>query len=217
MKSDIKQSRRRLLQTLAGTGGVFAAGKILPEHWGRPVIESVLLPTHGQMTGMYVQSAGAATEQTASVEPRNRVARMFYKFFPKAHAADINPDDVYVCVSPNADGTRADIRVYEIFEGPKECGYEPEKILRYTANNVVVPSDDNPLSDQVNECDQAGIGNILDKLGIVRTAHALITRTVDIDSVENGAKGEVNIDGSLWPFDIDPGTCSPPSCGCAPA
>lgn len=215
MKDDLRQSRRRLLKTVAGAGGVYATGKMLPGRWASPVVDSVLLPTHGQMTGMYVRSAGAAAEDVAlGIGPRNRIARLFSKLFPAAYANGV--DEVYVCVSPNDDGTKADIRVYEIYEGPKECGYEPISINRFTANDVDVPSTNNTLVDEGDECAEAGIGKILEKLGIVRPAYALVTRKVDISSVENGAKGVVKIDANMWPFDIEPGTCSPPSCGCAP-
>lgn len=50
--SDITPARRQLLKALAGAGGVFAAGKSLPEKWMRPVVDAVLLPAHAQATGL---------------------------------------------------------------------------------------------------------------------------------------------------------------------
>jgi hypothetical protein len=40
-------SRRRLLATL-GTGGAIAVAKTLPESWTKPLIDSVMLPAHGE-------------------------------------------------------------------------------------------------------------------------------------------------------------------------
>ncbi len=46
-----KDARRQLLKTLVAGGGVMASGKLLPDEWSRPVVESVLLPAHAQTTG----------------------------------------------------------------------------------------------------------------------------------------------------------------------
>jgi hypothetical protein len=44
--------RRKLLKTLAGAGGVVAAGALLPEKWTRPVVDRILVPAHAQATGV---------------------------------------------------------------------------------------------------------------------------------------------------------------------
>lgn len=41
-------ARRRLLKSIVAGGGVLATGKLLPENWARPVVQSVLLPAHAQ-------------------------------------------------------------------------------------------------------------------------------------------------------------------------
>ena len=41
-----KQSRRKLLKTMAAGSGAVIAGKSMPEQWTKPVINSVLLPGH---------------------------------------------------------------------------------------------------------------------------------------------------------------------------
>jgi len=43
-----ENARRRLLKTIAGTGGAIAAGSMLPEKWTRPVVDQALLPAHAQ-------------------------------------------------------------------------------------------------------------------------------------------------------------------------
>ena len=41
-------SRRKLLKSIAAGSGAIVAGKSLPESWSRPVVDSVMLPTHAQ-------------------------------------------------------------------------------------------------------------------------------------------------------------------------
>ncbi len=45
------QARRRLLLTLAATGGAFASANLLPRHWTRPIIDTIIVPAHAQATG----------------------------------------------------------------------------------------------------------------------------------------------------------------------
>jgi hypothetical protein len=43
-------SRRRLLKTLAVTGGVAAASTMLPNKWAKPVVQVGVLPAHAQVS-----------------------------------------------------------------------------------------------------------------------------------------------------------------------
>ncbi len=52
------EGRRRLLKALAVGGGAVVGGNSLPESWMKPVIESVVLPTHAQASG-----GGALTDE----------------------------------------------------------------------------------------------------------------------------------------------------------
>lgn len=45
------ESRRKILKSIAAGSGVIVAGKSLPESWSRPVVDSVILPTHAQTSG----------------------------------------------------------------------------------------------------------------------------------------------------------------------
>lgn len=47
---DAKNARRNLLKSLVAGGGVLATGKLLPESWFRPVVKSVVLPAHAQVS-----------------------------------------------------------------------------------------------------------------------------------------------------------------------
>ena len=42
------ESRRKLLKSIAAGSGAIVAGKSLPESWSRPVVDSIMLPVHGQ-------------------------------------------------------------------------------------------------------------------------------------------------------------------------
>lgn len=51
MEMKSSESRRNLLKSIAAGSGAVIAGKNLPENWTRPVVDSVLLPAHGQTSG----------------------------------------------------------------------------------------------------------------------------------------------------------------------
>lgn len=59
-------SRRRLLKTLAATGGAVAASTMLPGEWSKPLIEVGVLPAHAQVTPLATATAtpGATTMVT---------------------------------------------------------------------------------------------------------------------------------------------------------
>ncbi len=42
------ESRRKLLRSIVVSGGAVATGKVMPESWIKPAIDSVLLPAHAQ-------------------------------------------------------------------------------------------------------------------------------------------------------------------------
>ena len=41
-------ARRRVLKRFLAGGGVVATGKMMPDDWSKPVVESVILPAHAQ-------------------------------------------------------------------------------------------------------------------------------------------------------------------------
>lgn len=43
-------ARRRILKRLVAGGGIVATGRIMPDDWHKPVVESVILPAHAQTT-----------------------------------------------------------------------------------------------------------------------------------------------------------------------
>lgn len=49
-QGDVKQHRRALLKSIAAAGTTAAAASQIPKKWSRPVVDSVLLPAHAQMS-----------------------------------------------------------------------------------------------------------------------------------------------------------------------
>lgn len=43
-------ARRRILKRLVAGGGIIATGRMMPDDWHKPVVESVILPAHAQTT-----------------------------------------------------------------------------------------------------------------------------------------------------------------------
>jgi len=46
----IKESRRRLIKMVAGSGGILVGAKVAPKEWTKPIVNSVVLPAHAQTT-----------------------------------------------------------------------------------------------------------------------------------------------------------------------
>jgi hypothetical protein len=46
-----KQSRRKMLKSMAAGSGAVIAGKSMPDEWAKPMVDSVLLPVHAQTSG----------------------------------------------------------------------------------------------------------------------------------------------------------------------
>jgi len=116
-----KPGRRRLLKALAGAGGVFATGALLPERWTRPVVESIIVPAHAQATGVLARSyAGSnfVSPGGSVLASRGLGQRILNTVIPAANAGEpngifVNP--VSVCLQPGA-GTVA-IQIYDCIVG----------------------------------------------------------------------------------------------------
>lgn len=88
-KSNKHTARRRLLKSVVAGGGVLATGKLLPENWARPVVESVLLPAHAQTSKedpeeVVTGNFGPASSSTLGSNDRGRSILDF--FVQPAHA-----------------------------------------------------------------------------------------------------------------------------------
>jgi hypothetical protein len=47
-----KQSRRKVLKSMAAGSGAVIAGKSMPDQWAKPMVDSVLLPSHAQTSAV---------------------------------------------------------------------------------------------------------------------------------------------------------------------
>ena len=61
-----KQSRRKMLKSMAVGGGAVVAGKSLPDQWAKPMVDSVLLPTHAQTSPIELTCTLVASMQAES-------------------------------------------------------------------------------------------------------------------------------------------------------
>lgn len=194
-------ARRRVLKSMAAGGGAVVAAKSVPGEWTRPVVDAVLLPAHAQTTQTFVAAAGAAAAtDIGRRETDSRFAWLLDGLVPNAHANGIK-GNVYVCVTPTSDGTRADVEVRRWAPGDSKCPAGTAFYVElFTAESIPVPSAGNKLQFGGNECDS------------FNTLLAVPQASVDVTSVENGAQGQVMVEGMPFAFDIGPGTCSPPQC-----
>jgi len=58
-----RNTRRRLIKILVGSGAAVTLARVAPERWTRPVVEAVVLPAHAQMS--YVLNGTYHAEVTA--------------------------------------------------------------------------------------------------------------------------------------------------------
>jgi len=95
--------RRKLLKSITFGSGALVAGKSLPENWTKPVVNSVLLPTHAQTTDTGSLTAFTPLDYFGEDLPRNRPSAMLDTnkqnlfadaldvIVPEAHANGVDP------------------------------------------------------------------------------------------------------------------------------
>jgi hypothetical protein len=122
--------RRKLLKTLAGAGGVVAAGALLPEKWSRPVVDRILVPAHAQATGV----SGTYSETLGYDIPFNS-------------GGNLIPNQSFVFplggVTPAGDGTVTISNLQgDLGDGPIE-----QWTIRFAASGIVLGSTNNSPGD----------------------------------------------------------------------
>jgi len=106
--------RRRLLKALAGTGSVLAAGGVAPESWTRPVVQSIVLPVHAQLS-----CGGPGYRGGVLLTATSFPTSMLDTVFPRAYAqAAPTMATANLCISCNGDGT---VNVQLLVEYSDEC------------------------------------------------------------------------------------------------
>ena len=122
-----KPGRRRLLKALAGAGGVFATGALLPERWTRPVVESIIVPAHAQATGVLAQSYAGSNFAPPGPAPASRALgkRLLNTIIPAASAGENGESPVTVCLDLSADSVEVLIADCEGFTNRESTGNVP--------------------------------------------------------------------------------------------
>lgn len=86
-----RDARRKLLKSLVAGGGVMASGKILPDHWSAPVVESVVLPAHAQTTSGPIDGVFLAEPTFVNLDDTAEPDSILDLFAEPAHAGLSTP------------------------------------------------------------------------------------------------------------------------------
>jgi len=102
------ENRRKLLKSIAAGSGAIFAGKNLPESWSRPVVDSVLLPSHAQTSGMtYAGSNDLTMNGQVSLVARVLDSVIKPSFAPPCTTLLA----ISYCITANADNTQAAVQL----------------------------------------------------------------------------------------------------------
>ncbi len=115
-------SRRKLLKSITLGSGTLLAGSSLPEHWTKPVVNTVLLPAHAQTTDDSDSLPGfTPLDYFGEDLPRDRTDAMLERdkqtlfadaldaVIPQAHAYDCGPETL-PGISVASDGVNAIVK-----------------------------------------------------------------------------------------------------------
>ena len=100
------ENRRKLLKSIAVASGAVIAGKDLPESWGRPVVDSVMLPAHAQTSNPLVFGGTSLRSSDAS-------DFILDTLVPTANAGASLPGSDHGCATLLSNG---DLEIYTQFE-----------------------------------------------------------------------------------------------------
>ncbi len=109
--------RRQALKNIALGGGLISAASMAPQKWVRPVVDSVILPSHANTSDDNANLPGAATTTLAPVldytfggipqtvqsgideKTQNIASRLLDTAIPTAQAYDDSKDTYYACLA----------------------------------------------------------------------------------------------------------------------
>ncbi|MGV6826077.1 MAG: hypothetical protein ACWA5Q_03795 [bacterium] len=179
------EKRRKLLKSLAAGSGAVIAGKSLPDQWTRPVVDSVLLPSHAQTSGG--PFGGNNIVVLGKLDSDNMLAKALDAVISPARAGDISTSfNLAYCITPISDTVAKTAVIVTPADG---C---PHFANLWTNDNVEVNSGPQPmvLTPYCTETmDAAASSDWLEKLGLLNDAMASLLSTIELTSIQGGATG----------------------------
>ena len=107
-------NRRKLLKSVAATGGAIVAGKSIPQSWSKPVVDAVMLPAHAETTDETISDPTTTVAPTTSATPTPPpcclTARTYCEYLPDLAFIEIDVQEngtvtVTVFIDGSAQGT----------------------------------------------------------------------------------------------------------------
>ena len=114
---DKNSGRRKLLKSVVAGGGAVTVAKMLPDQWARPVVDSVMLPSHAQTSMAAIGAFLSSGPITMLSVPTQQLADQGFSeellefFTPAAHAGFEEPNsfafsanetgDSFLCATSN--------------------------------------------------------------------------------------------------------------------
>lgn len=116
------ESRRKLLKSLSAVSSAIVVGKNLPESWGKPIVDSVLLPTHALTSEVNPNGnySGSANAQAVAIFPSDQSP--FDYLVSKANADEpiFIPSDFCIEIKNKQVNVSVLINGYQIWGGTGE-------------------------------------------------------------------------------------------------
>jgi len=135
--SQTRTARRRLLKALAGGSGAVVVSGSLPQRWGRPHVQSVVLPAHADATpgGVYLDLGVVLANGLGEVEPsRSPIRQLVDGLVPSAVAGGL--EQAAVCVT-DLGGGQALVRVALAVDCTADLQTVTSGVVRYQGTVAV--------------------------------------------------------------------------------
>ena len=104
---DKTSSRRKLLKSVVAGGGAATVAKLMPDQWSRPVVDSVMLPSHAQTSispyGPFYTMVMVGMNESSDQMAEQGFSEELLEFFTPAAQAQPAPPEI-VALSANASG-----------------------------------------------------------------------------------------------------------------
>lgn len=113
MRTKNQKYRRSLLKAIAGAGGIYTAGRVLPETWTRPVVDVVSLPAHAQTSGVYYGVVDLSSVVDSASPEGGGILDLIV---PAAHA-QVAPE-AHICITPSGDQAQLDLVLLGLISPP---------------------------------------------------------------------------------------------------